>query len=49
MHLHWLAPIAAAATLLGGWLVVRFLRGKASLMRHNSGLAGTPHLQRVMP
>ncbi|MBP1626193.1 MAG: zinc/iron permease [Holophagaceae bacterium] len=39
MHLYWLAPIAAVATLLGGWLVVRFLHGKASLMRHLSGVA----------
>lgn len=37
--LYWLAPIAALATLLGGWLVVRFFRGKASLMRHLSGVA----------
>jgi zinc transporter ZupT len=37
--LYWLAPIAALATLLGGWLVVRFLSGRSSLMRHMSGLA----------
>lgn len=37
--LYWLAPVAAMATLLGGWLAVRFLRGKASLMRHISGVA----------
>jgi len=37
--LYWLAPAAALAILLGGWLVVRFLRGRASLMRHISGVA----------
>ncbi|MCE1228270.1 MAG: ZIP family metal transporter [Firmicutes bacterium] len=37
--LYVLAPAAALATLLGGWLVVRFFRGKSSLMRHMSGLA----------
>lgn len=37
--LYWLAPIAALATLLGGWLVVQFFRGKESLMRHLSGVA----------
>nr|WP_320131165.1 ZIP family metal transporter [uncultured Holophaga sp.] len=39
MHVYWLAPIAAVATLLGGWLVVKFLHGKAGLMRHLSGIA----------
>ncbi len=34
-----LAPLAALATLLGGWLVVRFLREESSLMRHLSGVA----------
>lgn len=37
--LYWLAPIAALATLLGGWLVVKFFRGRASLMRYVSGIA----------
>ncbi|MBK8792393.1 MAG: ZIP family metal transporter [Holophaga sp.] len=37
--LYWLAPIAALATLLGGWLVVRYFQGKSSLMRHLSGVA----------
>jgi len=52
-HLYWLAPIAALATLLGGWLVVRFLQGKASLMRHMSGVAAgylmSVTLVRVLP
>jgi len=34
-----LIPIACLATLLGGWLVVRFLQGRASIMRYVSGLA----------
>ncbi|MDP2877368.1 MAG: ZIP family metal transporter, partial [Holophaga sp.] len=37
--LYWLAPIAALATLLGGWLVVNYFQGKVSLMRHLSGVA----------
>lgn len=36
---YLLAPLAALATLLGGWLVVRFFQGKGSLMRHLSGVA----------
>lgn len=35
----WLAPIASLATLLGGWLVVRFLQGRRSFMRLLSGAA----------
>lgn len=31
--------MAALATLLGGWLVVRYFQGRASLMRHLSGVA----------
>jgi zinc transporter ZupT len=52
-YLYWLAPIAALATLLGGWLVVRFLHGRASLMRHMSGVAAgyliAVTLVRVLP
>jgi len=52
-YLYWLAPIAALATLLGGWLVVRFLQGRASLMRHMSGVAAgyllAVTLVRVLP
>lgn len=40
MLLYTLAPIAALATLFGGWLVVRFLPpGRPHLMRHLSGMA----------
>ncbi len=35
----WLAPIASLATLLGGWMVVRFLQGRRSFMRLLSGAA----------
>jgi zinc transporter ZupT len=35
----WLAPIASLATLFGGWLVVRFLQGRRSVMRLLSGAA----------
>ncbi|BDU76962.1 ZIP family metal transporter [Mesoterricola sediminis] len=52
-HLYWLAPMAALATLLGGWLVVRFLQGRGSLMRHMSGVAAgylmSVTLVRVLP
>ncbi len=52
-HLYWLAPVAAMATLFGGWLVVRFLQGRASLMRHTSGVAAgylmSVTLVRVLP
>jgi zinc transporter ZupT len=52
-HLFWLAPMAALATLLGGWMVVRFLQGHPSLMRHMSGVAAgylmSVTLVRVMP
>ena len=34
-----LIPVACLATLLGGWLVVRFLQSRASIMRYLSGLA----------
>jgi zinc transporter ZupT len=39
MSLYWQAPAAALATLLGGWLVVRFLQGRASVMRALSAVA----------
>ncbi len=39
MSIAWLAPIASLATLLGGWLVVRFLQGRRSVMRLLSGVA----------
>lgn len=39
MSIAWLAPIASLATLLGGWLVVRFLQGRRSFMRLLSGAA----------
>ena len=39
MSIAWLAPIASLATLLGGWLVVRFLQGRRSIMRLVSGVA----------
>jgi len=52
-YLYGLAPIAALATLLGGWLVVRFLQGRASMMRHMSGVAAgyllAVTLVRVLP
>jgi len=52
-NLYWLAPVAALATLLGGWLVVRFLQGRASLMRTISGVAAgyllSVTLVRIMP
>ncbi len=38
-HLLGLTFLAALATLLGGWLVVRFLHGRESWMRHVSGMA----------
>ena len=48
-----MVPIAALATLLGGWLVVRFLSGHASLMRHVSGAAAgylvSVTLVRILP
>lgn len=35
----WLAPVAALATVLGGWLVVKYLQGRRSFMRLLSGAA----------
>lgn len=51
---YFLAPLAALATLFGGWLVVRFLQqGKHHLMRMLSGLAAgylvAVSLARVLP
>jgi len=52
-NVYWLAPVAALATLFGGWLVVRFLQGRASLMRLMSGVAAgyllAVTLVRVLP
>jgi zinc transporter ZupT len=39
MTLYWQAPAASLATLLGGWLVVRYLQGRASVMRFLSAIA----------
>ena len=39
MHLLRLSVLAALGSLAGGWAVVRFLRGRASVMRLVSGLA----------
>lgn len=39
MSLLWQAPAASLATLLGGWLVVRHLQGRASVMRLLSAVA----------
>ena len=39
MSIYWLAPLASLATLLGGWGVVRFLQGRAQVMRLLSGVA----------
>lgn len=39
MTLLWQAPAASLATLLGGWLVVRYLQGKARIMRFLSAIA----------
>lgn len=39
MSVYWLAPLASLATLLGGWVVVRFLQGRAQFMRLLSGVA----------
>ena len=48
-----LVAVACLATLLGGWLVVRFLGGRASVMRHVSGAAAgylvAATLARVLP
>lgn len=53
MSIAWLAPIASLATLLGGWLVVRFLQGRRSVMRLLSGVAAgyllAVTLARVIP
>jgi zinc transporter ZupT len=54
MLLYALAPVAAIATLFGGWLVIRFLReGKAHVMRLLSGVAAgyliAVTLVRVLP
>lgn len=37
--LYLLVPVAALATLLGGWLVVRVLKNRGNVIRHLSGLA----------
>lgn len=39
MSLYWQAPAASLATLLGGWLVVKHLQGRASVMRLLSAVA----------
>lgn len=53
MFLYLLVVLAACATLLGGWLVVRYLRGRASWLRHLSGFAAgyllALSLVRVLP
>ncbi|MCL1908441.1 MAG: ZIP family metal transporter [Holophagaceae bacterium] len=45
--------IACLATLLGGWLVVRFLQNRASIMRYISGMAAgylvSATVVRIMP
>lgn len=53
MQLSWLAPLASLATLLGGWAVVRFLQGRAGIMRFVSGVAAgyllAATLVRILP
>ncbi len=53
MSLAWLAPLASLATLFGGWAVVRFLQGRAGIMRFVSGVAAgyllSATLVRVLP
>ncbi|MBI4911144.1 MAG: ZIP family metal transporter [Acidobacteria bacterium] len=53
MSVTWLAAAASLATLLGGWLVLRVLQGRRSVMRLVSGLAAgyllAVTLARVIP
>lgn len=56
LHQSWvylLVLAACLATLLGGWLVVRFLHDRASVMRHISGMAAgylvSMAIVRIMP
>lgn len=53
MRLAWLAPLASLATLFGGWAVVRFLQGRAGIMRFVSGVAAgyllAATLVRILP
>ena len=53
MSLTFQAMLASLATLLGGWLVVRFLQGRAATMRLISGVAAgyllSAALVRIIP